>query len=160
MTLSVMRLSPTAQIPTFATEGSGACDFYAHGLPPAGVILYDDSQDDEVSNLYQRHLRVGTGIAVAIPPHNIGLLNSRSSAGFHHKASLTNGIGYIDSDFRGEVVVLLSARAGGSPMVIKNGDRIAQMSIVAVTCNTVTEVESLSETKRGTGGFGSTGKSS
>lgn len=97
----------------------------------------------------------GTGVAVEIPPGYVGLVFSRSSV-FRTGIILSNGAGVIDSDYRGEIKAKFYDILGGKPYEI--GDRCIQLVIVPVANVEYEEVSELSETKRGTGGYGSTGR--
>ncbi len=97
-----------------------------------------------------------TGIAVEIPEGYVGLVCPRSGLALNHEVDVANGPGVIDSNFRGELQVLLR-KSNGPPMQIKRGDRIAQLILVPVAQIAVTEVDDLSPSNRGTDGFGSTG---
>ena len=99
---------------------------------------------------------VGTGVAVAIPPGHAGLVLPRSGHARRHGVSLVNTPGLIDSGYRGEITVLL-INHGDTEVRFERGDRIAQLVIVAVPDVRWTEVSDLSDTARGTGGFGSSG---
>tara|TARA_R110000851_G_scaffold160786_1_gene304091 strand:+ start:14193 stop:14822 length:630 start_codon:yes stop_codon:yes gene_type:complete len=139
--LEVMRLEKGAKLPQYASDGAGAMDFSANSLRSEVV------EGETV-------LTYGTGCAVAIPKGFIGLIAARSSG---HKIGLTlvNGVGFIDSDYRGEVMVKFYTH--GSHTRYKIGDRICQMTIVPIASMPMIEVGELDETVRGTGGFGSTG---
>ena len=100
---------------------------------------------------------VGTGIAVAIPEGCAGLVLPRSGLAARHGITLTNAPGLIDAGYRGEVRVLLLNTDRAEPFEIAAGDRIAQLVIVDVPEVGFSEAESLTETARGTGGFGSSG---
>ena len=99
---------------------------------------------------------VPTGIAVAIPEGFAGLVLPRSGHAMRHGVGVVNGPGLIDSGYRGEISVLL-INHGDAEVGFTRGDRIAQLAIVPVPAVDWTEVESLDETERGVGGFGSTG---
>jgi dUTP pyrophosphatase len=99
---------------------------------------------------------VPTGLAFAIPQGFEGQVRPRSGLARKHGVTLTNAPGTIDSDYRGEVQVLL-INLGDAPHVIQPGDRIAQLVIAPVVEAELEEAESLDETKRGDGGFGHTG---
>ncbi len=99
---------------------------------------------------------VPTGFAVALPVGHEGQVRPRSGLAFRHGLTVLNAPGTIDEDYRGEVGVLL-VNLGGSPVVIRRGDRIAQLVVAPVTHARPTEVDALPETGRGAGGFGSTG---
>jgi dUTP diphosphatase len=100
---------------------------------------------------------VGTGIAVAIPEGRAGLVLPRSGLAARHGITLTNAPGLIDAGYRGEVRVLLLNTDRSQPFEIAVGDRIAQLVIVDVPDVEFAAAESLAETARGTGGFGSSG---
>lgn len=97
-----------------------------------------------------------TGLAVAIPEGHAGLVLPRSGHATRHGVGVVNGPGLIDSGYRGEISVLL-INHGDEPVSFRRGERIAQLAIVPVPTVEWTEVESLDETSRGSGGFGSTG---
>ena len=99
---------------------------------------------------------VATGFALAIPEGYEVQVRPRSGLALKHGVTCLNTPGTIDSDYRGEVKVIL-ANLGSEPFPIRRGDRIAQLVPAAVTRATLTDVASLNETERGAGGFGSTG---
>jgi dUTP pyrophosphatase len=100
---------------------------------------------------------VPTGLTMALPDGYEAQVRPRSGLAAKHGVTCLNTPGTIDSDYRGEVKVIL-INLGAEPFVIKRGERIAQMVIAPVTRATLTEVETLDETARGAGGFGSTGR--
>jgi dUTP pyrophosphatase len=100
---------------------------------------------------------IRTGVSVAIPEGYVGILASRSGIGVNRGLSVAQGVGVIDSDYRGEVLVPLHNRNNHAE-VVKFGERIAQLLIVPVIQPEVVFVEELDETERGDGGFGSTGE--
>jgi dUTP pyrophosphatase len=100
---------------------------------------------------------VGTGIAVAIPEGCAGLVLPRSGLAARHGVTLTNAPGLIDAGYRGEVRVLLLNTDRSEPFEIAAGDRIAQLVVVGVPEVEFAEADSLTETARGAGGFGSSG---
>ena len=99
---------------------------------------------------------VPTGLAMALPVGHEAQVRPRSGLAAKHSVTVLNSPGTIDSDYRGEVKVIL-INHGSSPFKIERGERIAQMVIAPVTQGIWTQVDALSETDRGTGGFGSTG---
>ncbi len=101
---------------------------------------------------------VGTGIAVEVPDGHAGLVLPRSGLARDHGIALVNGPGLIDSGYRGEVRVLLLNTDPAETFRIEAGDRIAQLLIAPIAPAEPVEVESLSETARGDGGFGSSGR--
>ncbi len=100
---------------------------------------------------------IGTGLAMAIPEGFEGQVRPRSGLAKNHQVTVVNAPGTIDSDFRGHCMVLL-INHGREPFTIASGDRIAQLVIAPVVQAELVEVESLDETERGAGGFGSTGR--
>ncbi len=101
---------------------------------------------------------IPTGIAIALPgPEYVALVCSRSGMGTRHGITLSNSVGVIDSDYRGELTVGL-VNHGDVPYTIQPGDRIAQLMVLPILRPTLTVVEELDETERGAGGFGSTGR--
>jgi dUTP pyrophosphatase len=99
---------------------------------------------------------VATGLAVAIPEGHAGLVLPRSGHAAKHGVGVVNGPGLIDSGYRGEISVLL-INHGDQPVSFLRGERIAQLAIVPIPTVEWAEVDSLDETRRGSGGFGSTG---
>lgn len=144
--VEVKRLSETAHdvLPTAATAGAAGLDLTACIEEPLELRPGD------------RRL-VPTGIAIALPgPHLVGLVFARSGLASRVGVHLANGVGVIDSDYRGEIKVSLE-HGGTEPHVVMPGDRVAQLVIVPVVAVTWKEVDELSPSERGDGGFGSTG---
>ncbi|KWU47588.1 dUTP diphosphatase [Rhodotorula sp. JG-1b] len=135
----VQRLSQTAQLPT---RGSALA---------AGYDLYS-AEDKTV--LAQGKALISTGLAIAVPEGTYGRVAPRS--GLASKYMIDTGAGVIDADYRGEVKVLLF-NLSQSDFEVKQGDRVAQLILERIVTPDVQEVESLAETGRGAGGFGSTG---
>lgn len=146
--LKVKKLHPDAIIPTYATDGSACFDLYA--TETKGSI------DSSVGKFYPSVV-VNTGLSFEIPAGYQMLVFSRSGHGFNCNVRLANCVGVVDSDYRGEVKVKLTADEDGY-LQIKKGDRIAQAQLMPVHRVTFQEVSELTETERGAGGFGSTGK--
>lgn len=132
-------------LPRFATGGAACMDLCA-------------CMDESITlNAGERHL-VPTGIAIALPSAEyVALVFARSGLGIKKGVCLSNGVGVIDSDYRGEIGVGL-VNLGDAPYTVQPGDRIAQLMVVPVVQPTLTVVETLDETERGAGGFGSTGR--
>lgn len=140
--MKVKRLYEEALLPTKATEGSAAFDLYAYTeapLEPGETFKYK------------------TGIAIEIPEGRVGLIFPRSGLSTKFGIRLSNCVGVIDSDYRGEIIVALH-NDGDESYMINRGDRIAQLMIVDIPKIGIEEVAELSDTKRGIGGFGSSGK--
>ena len=145
MELNIKLLSPKAVLPKYATPGSAAMDLTA-------------CMDAPVTIAPRQLVTIPTGIAIALPsPDYVALIFARSGLGVKHGISLSNGVGVIDSDYRGELKVGLT-NLSDTPYTIQPGDRVAQLAILPVTQPTVIQVTELDATDRGTGGFGSTGK--
>ena len=145
MELKIKKLKENAKIPHRATNGSAGMDLYA-------CI-------DESVRLAPGQLTVSTtGIAIELPDNNCAaFLYARSGLGVKHGICLSNGVGVIDSDYRGEVCVGL-CKVSDKPYVIEPFERVAQMVIAPVLTPDVVEVDELSDTARGEGGFGSSGR--
>jgi dUTP pyrophosphatase len=141
---------PGLGLPRYETEGAAGADLRANLRPEdraAGIMLAPMAR-----------LIVATGLRVEIPPGFEMQIRPRSGLALKHGISLPNTPGTIDSDYRGPLGVAL-INLGGAPYVIAHGDRIAQMVIAPVIQARFEVVEALSNTARGTGGFGSTGRS-
>ena len=123
----------------------------------AGYDLYASIEKDEVI-LPGETKKIGTGFAMEMPEiDNVGLIFARSSLGTKYNLIPANAVGVIDYDYRGEVIVALH-NGGKESYIVKNGDRIAQLVILRASCPETEITNKLSETSRGSGGFGSTGK--
>lgn len=146
MQLKIKRVREGVALPAYETAGAAAMDLRAV-CGEEGIRLEPG----------QRTL-VPTGLAIELPgPEAVALIFARSSLGAKHGLALPNGVGVIDSDYRGEVFVAL-ANFGQEAYTVQNGERIAQMAILPVAHPQLVEVEALSDTPRGGSGFGSTGK--
>ena len=145
MELKIKLLSPQAVLPQYATPGSAAMDLTA-------------CMEEPITLAPRQLAAIPTGIAIALPsPEYVALVFARSGLGVKHGISLSNGVGVIDSDYRGPVTVVLHNHGEVSQTVF-HGDRIAQMVITPVLTPAYEEAEDLADTGRGQGGFGSTGK--
>lgn len=144
--VKILRLREDAKIPAYQTDGSAACDLSA-------------CLDEPVTILPGQSALIPTGIAIA-PDENAGpvavLLYARSGLAIKHGIALSNGVGVVDSDYRGEIKVGLTNHSA-EPYTIRHGERIAQMIFTPVLRAVFTEVRELESTGRGAGGFGSTG---
>jgi dUTP pyrophosphatase len=128
----------------------------SHASPgSAGFDLRAAVEAERVIEPGQR-LLVPTGLALEIPPGWEGQVRPRSGLALRHGIGILNSPGTIDSDYRGEVSVIL-VNLGDSPFTVKRGDRIAQLVIARVETIEWEEIESLESSGRGGGGFGSTG---
>ena len=114
--------------------------------------------EEDVTLAPGQRIGIPTGIAIALPsPNYAALVFVRSGMGFKHGIGLSNGVGVIDSDYRGEISVGL-VNLTGEDYTIRPGDRIAQLMVVPVVRPELVQVDALDETERGAGGFGSTGR--
>ncbi len=141
MRLLVTRLRPDAILPTYMTDGAAGMDLAAAEavtLAPGARAL------------------VGTGLAIAVPPGHEAQVRPRSGLAAKHGVTCLNSPGTIDSDYRGEVKVLL-VNHGAEPFAVTPGLRIAQLVVAPVARAEVQVVDELPPTGRGGGGFGSTG---
>ena len=156
MVLKVKKLHEEAIIPTRGSEQAAGLDLYACSINSDGVPVsnYIIPRGETVS--------IPTGIAVEIPEGYWGLLALRSSMAFKRNFYIPNGLGVIDSDYRGEIKVAVSFNASSylsdSFRTIQAGDRIGQLILVPLPKFEIELVNELSNTIRGEGGFGSTGK--
>ena len=121
----------------------------------AGVDLYANNDEDVVLQSLERAL-IPTGIYIELPPGYEAQVRPRSGLAIKHGISVLNSPGTIDADYRGEVKVIL-VNLSGEAFIIKKGERIAQMIIAMHERVLWEEVEQLSDTERGAGGFGHTG---
>lgn len=145
--IKVRRVRPHPEpvpLPAYRTEGS------------AGMDLHADVDVDLTLAPLARSL-VPTGLIFELPDGYEGQIRPRSGLALKHGITCLNAPGTLDADFRGEVQVLL-VNLGAEPFVVKRGERVAQLVIAPVTRVSLTEVEIVSETVRGAGGFGSTGR--
>lgn len=130
--------------PFYATAGAAAMDLCACVDAPVEVAP-------------RALVSIPTGIAIALPSAEyVALVFARSGLGIKHGIALSNGVGVIDSDYRGEIQVGLT-NLSHTPYTISPADRIAQLAVVPVVQVNPVPVENLDETERGSGGFGSTG---
>lgn len=145
MELKIKKLKENARIPKRATDGAAGMDLYA--CIPAPVTLAPGQL-----------AVIPTGIAIELPDNSCAaFLYARSGLGVKHGICLANGVGVIDSDYRGEVCAGL-CNVSDKPYTIEPDERVAQMVIAPVLTPVVREVAELSGTERGAGGFGSTGR--
>lgn len=143
MELAFKRLDDRAVLPERAHDGDAGLDLRALD---GGAIAAGE------------RLRVGTGLAVAIPDGHAGLVVPRSGLASRHGVTVANAPGLIDSGYRGELQVLLLNTSPDERFEFDAGERIAQLVIVQVALPTPAESSSLDETSRGGGGFGSSGR--
>ena len=142
--IPLVRLDPSLEIPRFAKPGDAGVDLRSAvdiTLQPGG-----------------HRALVPTGIKIAIPHGYAGFVQPRSGLALKHGITCLNTPGLIDSGYRGELKVLLINTDPSEDFVVTRGERIAQLVIQAVVTPEFVEVESLSDTERGEGGFGHSGR--
>ena len=143
-TVRVKKLHPNAQLPTYGSAYAAGADLYACLDAPVtiapGEIFW-----------------VPTGIALEVPEGCAGLIYARSSMGAKRGLAPANKVGVVDSDYRGEIRVVLLNHSK-QPQTVEPGERVAQFLITPVVTAHYVEAEALNDTDRGIGGFGSTGK--
>ena len=139
MKIKVLKVHPESVIPTYAKEGDAAMDLHAAEI---------------IKDKYGNYVYL-TGVALEIPPGFVGLLFPRSSVS-RTCLSLANSVGVVDSGYRGEIM-LKYRWVGGGNNLYGSGDRVGQLMIIPYPKIELIEVDELSNTDRGDGGFGSTG---
>lgn len=142
-----IRREPGAEdlpLPAYATDGSAAMDLHAAVREPLTLAPGERAA-------------VPTSIRIALPPGYEAQVRARSGLARRHGIGMVNGVGTIDADFRGEILVLL-INLGDAPFTIERGDRIAQMVVARVERVAWDVVEELPASERGEGGFGHTGR--
>lgn len=142
--IAVRKLRANAQLPTYGSKGAAGADLYAC-LEEAVTIAPGETAF------------IPTGLAMEIPFGYVGLIYARSGMACKRGLAPANKVGVIDSDYRGEFLVALHNH-GSRPQTVNCGERIAQLVITPVLMPAYEEVSGLSDTQRGEGGFGSTGK--
>ena len=143
MKVNVKRLTPTAKLPTYGSAFAAGADLYsdegAFTVAPGETYL------------------VHTGVSVEIPEGYAGFVHARSGMATKRGLAPANKVGVIDADYRGEVMVALHNHSN-EPRTVEAGERVAQLVIAPFLKAEFEEAESLTETERGAGGFGSTGR--
>lgn len=140
----ILKIKTDNKIPAYQTKNA------------AGLDLYCVSEKD-ITIKPNETVKIHTGVQVEIPEGYFGAVYPRSSTGVKKNLMLANTVGIIDSDYRGELMVFFY-NYGSEEQVIENGDRLAQLVIQPYLRCKVKKVEKLNDTRRGDGGFGSTGK--
>ena len=142
--IKVKKLREGAILPTYGTPFSAGADLYAC-LEEAVTILPGETK------------KIPTGIAMELPVGTAGLIYARSSLGTKKGLAPANKVGVVDSDYRGEFLIFLHNHSA-EPQIIAHGDRVAQLVVTPVFTPGFVESDTLSDTLRGDGGFGSTGR--
>ena len=141
--ICIKRLKDNAIVPTYGSQGAAGADLYA-------------CLDAEIIIEPNQNAFVPTGWSMEIPQGFAGLVYARSGMACKRDLAPANKVGVIDSDYRGEVMVVLHNH-GTAPQTVQPGERIAQLVITPVYTPSFTLCDDLSDTRRGAGGFGSTG---
>ena len=143
-TVKVKKLHPNAKLPSYGSLEAAGADLYA---------CLEETVTIEPGEIFW----VPTGIALEVPKGCAGLVYARSSMGAKRGLAPANKVGVVDSDYRGEIKVVLLNHSK-VPQTLQPGERVAQFVITPVLTPVYEEVEELTDTTRGGGGFGSTGK--
>ena len=144
-TVKYQKLDPRAQAPEYATAGAAAADLHALLDAPMTVAP-------------MQRVLVPTGLAIELPgAQTVALVYARSGLSIKHGLCMANGVGVIDSDYRGELRVPM-VNLGAESYTIQPGERMAQLCIAPVCTAGFVPADALEESARGTGGFGSTGR--
>lgn len=143
-TIAVKKVRANAVLPTYGSNEAAGADLYA-------------CLDAPVTIEAGKTVFIPTGLAMEVPKGCAGLVYARSSLGAKRGLAPANKVGVIDSDYRGEISVVLHNH-GSVDQIVAPGERIAQLVITPVLTPAYEEVAELTDTDRGTGGFGSTGK--
>ena len=143
MTLKILKIDPRVRLPEYASESAAGMDLRAFlaanvSIPPLGRV------------------KVPTGLRIELPEGFEGQVRPRSGLAVKFGVTVLNSPGTIDSDYRGDVDIIL-VNLGAEAFTVKDGDRIAQLVIAPVSRSVLEETTELSVTDRGGGGFGSTG---
>ena len=145
ITVKYKVLDARAKVPAYATPGSAAADLCA--------VL-----DEPLTVQPMQRVLVPTGLAIELPgAHAVALVYARSGLSIKHGLCMANGVGVVDSDYRGELKVPM-VNLGAEAYTIQPGERVAQLCIAPVYTAAFVQADALDETARGEGGFGSTGK--
>ena len=142
--IEIKLLNDLATIPAYSSLNAAGCDLYA-------------AIDKNIEIKPNKTEFIGTGISLAIPENIVGLIYARSGLGCKYGIAPSNKVGVIDSDYRGEIIVALHNHSEET-FIVKPKDRIAQMVFTPYYTMNFIKVDNLSDTKRGNGGFGSTGE--
>ncbi len=142
--IKVKKLRPGAQLPTYGTAFSAGADLYACLEEPVTIAPGETK-------------KIPTGLAMEIPVGFAGLIYARSGLGTKQGLAPANKVGVVDSDYRGEFMVFLHNHSAET-RTVSHGDRVAQLVVTPVFTPGFEETDELTDTVRGAGGFGSTGK--
>ena len=144
MTIRIKKLRPNARLPVYSTKGSAGADLCA-------------CLDEPVTILPGETKMLPLGLAIEIPEGYVGLVYARSGMASKRGLAPANKVGVIDADFRGELMAAMHNHSG-EPQTIEPGERVLQLIITPYVRGVFEEADALSDTARGAGGWGSTGK--
>jgi len=157
MNVKIKKLHEKAIIPEYQTKGSAGFDLHALVDPSHPGSFELANSDDTILLKAGQTVVLKTGLAMAIPEGYEMQIRPRSGLAAKYGATVVNSPGTVDSDYRGEIMVILK-NGRSKRLYVKNGDRIAQAVVKRVEQATFEVVDDLDDTERGSGGFGSTGK--
>lgn len=143
MEIKIKKLNPNAVIPTRGSAGAAGCDLYA-------------CIDEPITIPAGETVKIGTGLSIAVPNGFFGAIFARSGLATKKGLRPANCVGVADEDYRGEYIVALH-NDSNITQIVEPGERVAQLIILPYWITDFTEVDSLDDTERGSGGFGSTG---
>lgn len=144
MTVKFIKLCPQAKTPVYSSGGAAGADLFS--LPEQDVTVNPGET-----------VMIKTGLAMEIPEGYVGLIFARSGLATKQGLAPANKVGVIDPDYRGEFMVALHNHSS-APQTVSGGERVAQLVIVPFLHAEFIQAQSLTDTERGSGGFGSTGK--
>lgn len=152
MKVKIKKLFKDATLPSYAKEGDAGLDLTALNIK----YVYEESDNKYYSLDKLKYIEMGTGLAIEIPPGYVGLIFPRSSI-TNKELALGNSVGVIDSGYRGEIKFRFKRTRAFNTDEYKIGDKIGQLIIIPYPKIELEEVEELSDSNRGTGGYGSSG---
>ena len=144
MKINVKKLNPNAKLPVYGSQYAAGADLFACEEQPVSIAAGQTAF-------------LNTGIAVELPEGTVGLVYARSGLACKQDLAPANKVGVVDCDYRGEIMVALHNH-GNQTRIVNGGDRIAQFVVAPYLPAEFEQAEELSQTVRGAGGFGSTGK--
>ena len=145
LNIKVKRLTETAKLPEYQSPASAGCDLHADISAPITIGAGE-------------RMLIPTGIAIEPASNNVGIfLFARSGLASKHGITLSNSVGVVDADYRGEIKLSL-VNLSDVPYTLTPGERVAQLVVMPVIRATFSEADTLGDTQRGEGGFGHSGK--
>lgn len=153
MKVKIKKLDEKVKTPHYSTDGAAGLDIYAHTIK----YVYEDDTKHQYTLDRLKYIEMGTGLSIEIPEGYVGLLFPRSSV-TNKDLMLGNAVGMIDSDYRGEITFRFKRLRLYSTDEYKVGEKIGQLLIVPYPKVELEVSHELSDTQRGSGGYGSTGR--